>query len=125
LNRRKNELAFHPGGQVKFVPVIDTFLKEHFLRTSLVGVSFQIRSVSLRTIAALTSLGGTESSYRSPIYRSAFGITESKLEQMLSIVETSIGKKEQMPAGKVLSKVIAARRIDFNKSRNHWRKSVC
>jgi len=51
----------------------------------------------------MTSLGGTESQLQGHLFIGLHvGITESKLEQMLSIVETASAKKKQMRQGSII-----------------------
>ncbi len=97
-------------GYAAFIPVIDTFLKEHLFADIFSRGVLTNRERELITISALASLGGVESQLQGHLSISMhLGFTELQLRQMLSIVETSIGKKEADAGREVLSKVVAGR----------------
>lgn len=62
------------------------------------------------TISALIALGGVEPMMQGHMTIGLnVGLSEAGLRQILSIIETSVGKKEADAGRKVLSDVIAAR----------------
>ena len=92
------------------VPVIDTFLKEHLFADIFSRGVLTNQERELTTISALACLGGVESQLQGHLSISMrLGFTEHQLRQMLSIIETSIGKKEADAGREVLAKVVAAR----------------
>ncbi|GGB25519.1 cupin domain-containing carboxymuconolactone decarboxylase family protein [Puia dinghuensis] len=115
----KNNLAKligHPEngpktGYAEFVPVIDTFLKEHLFADIFSRGVLSYQERELTTISALVSLGGVESQLQGHMtIGQNIGITEVQLKEMLSILEISIGKKEADAGREVLSKVIGAKK---------------
>ena len=98
-------------GYAEFAPIIDTFLKEHLFADIFSRGVLSDQDRELTTIAALTSLGGTEPQLQGHLLIGMnVGITQSQLEQTISIVETCIGKKEADAGREVLSKVRDLRR---------------
>ena len=98
-------------GYAAFVPVIDTFLKEHLFADIFSRGVLTNQERELTTISALASLGGVESQLQGHLSISMrLGFTESQLRQMLSMIENSIGKKEADAGREVLLKVVAARK---------------
>jgi alkylhydroperoxidase/carboxymuconolactone decarboxylase family protein YurZ len=96
-------------GYASFVPVIDSFLKEHLFADIFSRGVLTDAERELTTVAALTSLGGVEAQLQGHLSISLrLGFTESQLKQMLSVVEVCIGKKESDAGREVLSKVVAA-----------------
>lgn len=96
-------------GYAAFVPVIDSFLKEHLFADIFSRGVLTDAARELTTVAALTSLGGVEAQLQGHLSISLhLGFTESQLRQMLSVVETCIGRKESDAGREILSKVIAA-----------------
>ena len=64
----------------------------------------------IATISALISLGGVEPMMQGHMAIGLnVGISESGLKQILSIIESNVGKKEADAGRKALSGVIAAR----------------
>jgi 4-carboxymuconolactone decarboxylase len=97
-------------GYAAFVPVIDTFLKEHLFADIFGRGVLPDQERELVTISALASLGGVESQLQGHLSISMrLGFTESQLRQMLSIIETTIGRNEADAGREILLKVVAAR----------------
>ncbi|WP_317131371.1 carboxymuconolactone decarboxylase family protein [Mucilaginibacter ginsenosidivorax] len=106
--RAENEIK---TGYAAFVPVIDTFLKEHLFADIFSRGVLTNQERELTTISALASLGGVESQLQGHLSISMrLGFTEAELRQMLLIIENSIGKKEADAGREVLSKVVALRK---------------
>ncbi|WP_276504541.1 carboxymuconolactone decarboxylase family protein [Terrimonas pollutisoli] len=93
-------------GYAAFSPVIDTFLKEH-LFADIFGrdiLSYSEREIA--TISALVSLGGVEPMMQGHMRIALnLGITESELQEMLSLIEAKVGKEEADAGRRVLSTV--------------------
>ncbi|HVW96313.1 MAG TPA: carboxymuconolactone decarboxylase family protein [Mucilaginibacter sp.] len=97
-------------GYAAFVPVIDTFLKEHLFADIFSRGVLTNQERELTTISALASIGGVESQLRGHLSISMrLGFTEPQLLQMLSIIENCIGRREADAGRKILSKVVASR----------------
>ena len=97
-------------GYAAFVPIIDTFLKEHLFADIFGRGVLTNQERELTTISALASLGGVESQLRGHLSISMhLGFKETELQQMLSIIETTIGKKEAADGREVLSKVVKSK----------------
>ncbi len=97
-------------GYAAFVPVIDTFLKEHLFADIFSRGVLTDQERELTTISALASLGDVESQLQGHLSISMrLGFTEPQIRQMLLIIETTIGKKEAAAGREVLSKMVAAR----------------
>ena len=97
-------------GFAAFSPEIDLFLKEHLFADIFERdiLSYQDREIT--TISALISLGGVESQLQSHMNMGLHvGLTKAQLEQILSIIESDIGKKEADAGRRVLSEVTASK----------------
>lgn len=99
------------SGYGAFSPEMDVFLKEH-LFADIFGrdvLSYTDREVA--TITALVTMGGVEPMMKSHI-NIAFnlGMTETQLQHLLAIVETSIGKAEADRGREVLSEIMYTRK---------------
>jgi alkylhydroperoxidase/carboxymuconolactone decarboxylase family protein YurZ len=97
-------------GFAAFSPEIDVFLKEHLFadifERDLLG--YQDREIT--TISALTGLGGVEPQLKAHMGIGLnVGVTKSELRQILSIIESKVGKKEAEAGRKVLSEVISSK----------------
>lgn len=94
------------GAPQKFVPVIDTFLKEH-LFADIFGrdvLDFQQREIA--TISALASLEGCENQLRSHLkVGKNVGLTEQQLRGIASLITTKIGDKEGNTVNQFLDEI--------------------
>lgn len=98
-------------GYAAFVPVIDTFLKEHLFADIFSRGVLTNQERELTTVSALVSLGGVESQLQGHLSISLrVGLTEQQLGQMIAISETLIGPKEAAAGKAVLDRVIASNR---------------
>lgn len=98
-------------GYAAFVPAIDTLLKEHLFNDIFTRGVLDHKQRELTTIAALTALGGVESQLGGHIGICLhLGFTEQELRQVLSIIETNIGKKEADAGRQVLERIMSARK---------------
>jgi 4-carboxymuconolactone decarboxylase len=97
-------------GYAAFSPEIDVFLKEHLFADIFERDVLNYTDREITTISALTSLGGVEPMLQSHMRIGLnVGLSEAGLKQILSIIETNVGKKEAAAGRKVLSGVIASR----------------
>lgn len=94
-----------------FSPEIDAFLKEHLFADIFERDLLNYQDRELATIAALISLGGVEPMMQSHMNIGMnVGLTEARLKQVLSIIETSIGKQAATTGLEVLNKVLESRK---------------
>jgi 4-carboxymuconolactone decarboxylase len=79
----------------KYVPVIDTFLKEHLFADIFSRNNLDYQSREIATISALASLGGTEAQLRSHLkVGNHIGLTEEQLRSLALVLSTKVGWKE-------------------------------
>ena len=98
-------------GYAEFVPIIDTFLKEHLFADIFSRGVLTNQDRELTTIAALASLGNVEPQLQGHMgIAMNTGITETQIGEMLAIIEKGVGKERADAGRSVLSKVVAARR---------------
>jgi alkylhydroperoxidase/carboxymuconolactone decarboxylase family protein YurZ len=95
-----------PTGYAAFSPEIDVFLKEHLFADIFERDVLNFTDREITTISALISLGGVEPQLKGHMGIGLnVGLTKSQLEQILSIVESNVGKKEADAGRKVLSSI--------------------
>jgi len=93
----------------QFSPAMDTFLKEHLFADIFERDVLTYAQRELTTISVIATLGGLE-----PMLRSHLGIclnvglTPGQLQHFVSIIESTIGKKEAKAAQAVLDEVLKA-----------------
>ena len=98
-------------GYAAFSPEIDMFLKEHLFADIFSRDVLTYEDREIATISALISLDGVEPMMQSHMAIGLnVGLSESGLKQILSIIQSNVGKKEAAAGRKVLSDVIAARK---------------
>jgi len=91
------------GAPQKFVPVIDTLLKEHLFADIFSRDNLDFVSREITTISALASMSGTESQLCSHVTISKnIGITEQQLRAIAFIISTKVGWQE----GNTITKII-------------------
>lgn len=97
-------------GYAAFVPAIDTLLKEHLFNDLFTRGVLDYKQRELTTVSALIVLGGVESQLGGHMGICLnLGFTVPQLRQVLSLIETRIGKKEADAGMLVLEKIINAR----------------
>ena len=95
------------GSAQKYVPIIDTFLKEHLFADIFGRDNLDWKTREIVTISALASLGGTENQLRSHFNVGLnTGLTESQLKNIVSVLQTKVGSKEGNTANQVLQSVL-------------------
>lgn len=92
-----------------FSPEIDRFLKEHLFADIFDRDVLTYQERELATISALVSLGGVEPMLQSHIGNGLHvGLTEPQLQQLLTLEEAHIGKKDADAGRAVLIKALAS-----------------
>ena len=98
------------SGYQLFVPVIDTFLKEHLFADIFGRDNLDIQSREIATISALASMEGVNPQLQFHLNAGMnVGLTEAQLRSLISVVESRIGKKEADNANEILGKVLSSR----------------
>lgn len=98
-------------GYAAFSPEIEVFLKEHLFADIFGRDVLSYADRELTTISVLTSIGGVE-----PMLQSHLGIclhmglTEATLQEVMTLVETAVGRTEADAGRAVMAQVVAARR---------------
>jgi len=97
------------AGYAMYVPVIEVFLKEHLFADIFNRGVLSYQDRELVTVSALTALGGVENQLQGHFSLSLTnGLKVGQLEEMLSVVEKLVGKKEAVAGKAVLYKVVSA-----------------
>jgi Uncharacterized homolog of gamma-carboxymuconolactone decarboxylase subunit len=98
-------------GYAAFAPTIEVFLKEHLFADIFERDVLSYAERELVTVSVLASIGGVEPMLKSHLTICLnVGLSEEKLQQFVSIIEVSVGKKEAMDVQKILAKVLAAKK---------------
>lgn len=94
-------------GYAAFAPIIDTFLKEHLFADIFERDVLTYAERELVTISVIASIGKAEPMLKSHLAICLKqGFTPGQLQQFVSILKTTIGKKEAKAAQKVLDDVL-------------------
>ena len=105
------EVISPPSGYQLFVPVIDTFLKEHLFADIFARDVLDHQSRELATIAALSSMTGTESQLQFHLGAAMnVGLTEAQMRDFISVIEAKVGQREAESAREVLTAVLNSRK---------------
>lgn len=97
-------------GYAAFSPEIEVFLKEHLFADIFERDVLNFTDREIATISALIALGGVEPMMQSHMTIGLnVGLSEAGLKQILSVIESNVGKKEADAGRKVLSNLIASR----------------
>lgn len=95
-------------GYAAFSPIIEVFLKEH-LFADIFGrdiLTYQQREIT--TLSALLSMGGVEPMTRGHMGIALnIGITNTQLEQLISLIEEHIGQEKAETGRQILSQVLS------------------
>jgi 4-carboxymuconolactone decarboxylase len=101
------------GKYIAFAPAIDAFLKGHLFGDIFGRDNLDFQSRELATISALASIEGVN-----PQLQAHFnvglntGLTEAQLRSLITVLETSVGKKEAANANETLGKVLSNRQAE-------------
>lgn len=126
----KKVLEILPGqpvqktGYAVFAPVLDTFLKEHLFADIFSRGILTYLEREIATISALISLRGVEPMLQSHMKIGLnIGMTEPELKELLSLIETKVGKEEADAGRHVLSSITNAAAgqssVDTTRNRNN------
>lgn len=97
-------------GYAAFVPTIEVFLKEHLFADIFERGVLDYQTRELITVSALASLGNVNAQLRSHMNISLHnGLTEAQLCELITILGSTVGKKEADNATKVLNGLLASR----------------
>ena len=100
-----------PSGFQVFAPVIDRFLKEHLFADIFARDNLDYASRELATISALASMTGTSAQLGFHLGAAMnTGLTESQLNNFVSILKSRVGSEEAERATKVLNDVLGTRK---------------
>jgi alkylhydroperoxidase/carboxymuconolactone decarboxylase family protein YurZ len=100
-----------PSGYQLFVPVIDTFLKEHLFADIFARDNLDWQARELATISALASMTGTAGQLRFHFGAAMnTGLTEPQMKEFISVLEAEVGKKEAESASQVLTDVLQSKK---------------
>jgi len=97
-------------GYSAFAPVIDSFLKEHLFADIFERDVLTYAERELVTIAVISTIGNADPMLQGHLSISLnVGLTPAQLQQFVSIIKTTAGKKEAKAAQKVLNAVLKTR----------------
>ncbi|SEL44627.1 carboxymuconolactone decarboxylase family protein [Parapedobacter koreensis] len=97
-------------GYSAFAPIIDTFLKEHLFADIFERDVLTYSDRELVTVSVLSAIGNAEPMLRSHLTICLnVGLTPEQLQQFVTIVKSTIGKKEAKTARKILTEVLKSK----------------
>jgi len=95
----------------EFLPVIDTFLKEHLFADIFVRDTLTHQERELATIACLATLGKAEGAFKFHVGAALnTGLSEAQLHDFVKVLKANVGKKEAEGAQGVLEAVLKNRK---------------
>jgi 4-carboxymuconolactone decarboxylase len=98
------------SGYAVFAPIIDTFLREHLFADIFNRNVLTYAERELTTISALASMEGVAPQLQAYLGLGInVGLTELQLNEMLSMIQTYVGKKQAKAGREVLAKLIATK----------------
>lgn len=99
-----------PSGYQLFVPVIDTFLKEHLFADIFVRDNLDSQSRELATISALATIPGLEGQLQFHMGAAMnTGLDEARMKGFVAELARQVGQDRADAAGAVLTTVLASR----------------
>ncbi|HVP77834.1 MAG TPA: carboxymuconolactone decarboxylase family protein [Thermodesulfobacteriota bacterium] len=98
------------GKYINFAPAIDKFLKGHLFGDIFGRDNLDFQSREIATISALANIEGVNPQLESH-FNIGFnvGLTEAQMRNLISVLETKVGKKEADNANEILNKVLSSR----------------
>ncbi len=94
----------------EFSPRIDAFLKEHLFADIFASDVLSYRQRKLITNAALASMPGAESQLAAHLFMGMnVGLTAASLEELFSIIETTVGKDAATEGRNILQSLLQMR----------------
>jgi 4-carboxymuconolactone decarboxylase len=99
-----------PSGYQLFVPIIDTFLKEHLFADIFARDILDFQSRELVTISALANMTGTggQLSFHLGAAMNA-GLSEAQMQDFVAVLKAQVGQQEAEDAGAILQHVLGRR----------------
>jgi alkylhydroperoxidase/carboxymuconolactone decarboxylase family protein YurZ len=98
------------SGYAAFAPTIEVFLKEHLFADIFDRDVLTFADRELVTISVISAIGGAEPMLKSHLAICLnLGLSPQQLNEFISILKTTIGKKEAKDAQLVLNEVLSAR----------------
>jgi alkylhydroperoxidase/carboxymuconolactone decarboxylase family protein YurZ len=95
-----------------FVPIIDTFLKEHLFADIFARDVLDFQSRELATIAALASMTGTGGQLQFHLGAAMnTGLSEAQMQGFIAVLQAQVGQREAEDASAILSKVLSKRLV--------------
>ena len=95
-------------GYSAFAPEIEIFLKEHLFADIFERDVLTYVERELVTISVISSIGKAEPMLRSHMNICLnLGVTKEQLQQFVTVIKTTLGKKEAKAAQKVLNEVLS------------------
>jgi 4-carboxymuconolactone decarboxylase len=99
-----------PGGYQLFVPIIDTFLKEHLFADIFARDVLDFQSRELATIAALASMTGTGGQLQFHLGAAMnTGLSEAQMHDFIAVLKARVGQQEAEDAAAILQNVLSIR----------------
>ena len=98
------------GKYITFAPAIDKFLKGHLFGDIFGRDNLDFQSREIATISALASMAGVNPQLQGH-FNVGFnvGLSQAQMRNLISVLESRVGKKEADNASAILGKVIEAR----------------
>jgi len=105
------EVIPSPSGYQLFVPIIDTFLKEHLFADIFARDVLDFQERELATISALAGMAGTAAQLRSHLGAAMnTGLTEAQMRGFISVMQSKVGNNQADKANELLEAVLSSRR---------------
>jgi 4-carboxymuconolactone decarboxylase len=102
-----------PGGYQLFVPVIDTFLKEHLFADIFARDILDYQTRELVTISSLASMTGTAGQLQFHLGAALnTGLNEAQMKNFISVLNSKVGKQEADNFSDILAKVLSTRQAE-------------
>jgi 4-carboxymuconolactone decarboxylase len=99
-----------PGGYQLFVPIIDTFLKEHLFANIFARDVLDFQSRELVTIAALASMTGTGGQLQFHLGAAMnTGLSEAQMQDFIAVLKAKVGQEEAEDAAAILQNALSSR----------------
>lgn len=100
-----------PRGYQLFVPVIDTFLKEHLFADIFARDVLGFQERELATISALAGMTGTAAQLQTHLgIAMNTGLTEAQMRGYIAVMQAKVGKSQADDANELLETVLSSRR---------------
>jgi len=95
------------SGYSAFAPIIDTFLKEHLFADIFERDVLTYAQRELVTISVISTIGDAEPMLKSHLAISLnVGITTNQLEEFVTVIKPSIGRKNTKSAKKIVTEIL-------------------